>query len=74
PYATVGVRDPYTSSLSIPVFGTEDKFVGALTLSGPTARINASDKQALATLLTRSADRIARALGASQLKREAVYR
>jgi DNA-binding IclR family transcriptional regulator len=74
PYVTVGVRDPYTSSLSIPVFGTDDKFVGALTLSGPTARINASDKQALATHLTRSADRIARALGASQLKRDAVYR
>lgn len=74
PYATVGVRDPYTSSFSLPVFGADDKFVGALTLSGPTARISVSDKQMLATCLARSADKIARALGASQGKRKAVYR
>jgi DNA-binding IclR family transcriptional regulator len=74
PYATVGVRDRYTSSFSIPVFGGDDKFAGALTLSGPTARISVSDKHTLAACLTKSADKIARALGASQARRNTVYR
>jgi DNA-binding IclR family transcriptional regulator len=73
PYATVGVRDPYTASFSIPVFGAEDRFAGALTLSGPTARINASDKKALTQRLAAAADRISRALGASPERREAMY-
>ncbi|MGV3655675.1 MAG: IclR family transcriptional regulator [Noviherbaspirillum sp.] len=74
PYATVGVRDVYTSSFSMPVFGADDKFVGALTLSGPTARISVSDKDALEASIVLCADRIARALGASRRRREMAYR
>lgn len=73
PYATAGVRDAYTSSFSIPIFEAGDKFAGALTLSGPSARIAGADNKALKASLTKAGDKIARALGASQQKREAIY-
>jgi DNA-binding IclR family transcriptional regulator len=71
PYATSGKRDPYTSSFATPVFGAGDRFAGALALSGPTVRIQAADREWLSARLMASADRIARALGASTQKRRA---
>src|SRR5690606_41584456 len=45
PYFSSGVRDPYTSSWSVPVIGSEDQFVGALTIAGPTERLLKADRK-----------------------------
>ena len=73
PYATDGVRDAYTASFSVPVFGAGDRFEGALTLSGPSARVRAADQPMLKRMLLQCADRIARALGASEGVRSRIY-
>lgn len=48
-----GERDPETTAVSAPVFGADDEFVGALTISGPRARfdMDATVTLALKTLL-----------------------
>ena len=72
PVFTSGVRDPFTASLSIPVFATEDQFSGALTLSGLTERLKTS-RSKLAPQLLAQADVLSARLGASAACRKQVY-
>jgi DNA-binding IclR family transcriptional regulator len=65
PLFTSGVRDPYMASLATPVFGAGDQFLGALTLSGPSVRLEAIDKEKIGGLLLRHAFGLCRRLGAN---------
>ena len=73
PYFSSGIRDPYTSSWSLPIVGEEDRFVGALTLSGPTERLKNADAAFCAHTLLECATELAARLGASRAMRETMY-
>jgi DNA-binding IclR family transcriptional regulator len=66
PLFTSRERDEYTAALSVPVFGENDKFKAALTLSGPVTRMEtarADNRFDPAILL--AASTLSRKLGAS---------
>ena len=73
PYFSSGMRDPYTSSWSVPIFGEEDRFVGALTLAGPTERLRDADKAFCERSVLESASELSKRLGASLGLREKMY-
>ncbi len=64
PVQTSGVRDTFTASMCVPVFGQGDEFVGAMTLSGLSDRIQHKRAEFITALL-RQADGLSAALGAS---------
>ena len=74
PIFSCGARDPYTSSWSVPVIGQEDRFVGALTIAGPSARLNTVDAKAFEAMILERADDLSRRLGASSDMRAVLYR
>ena len=74
PISSCGARDPYTSSWSVPVIGQEDRFVGALTIAGPSARLKTVDAKAFEAMILARADDLSRRLGASSDMRAVLYR
>ena len=56
-------RQDFTASISIPVFGLDDKLVGALTLSGPVSRFDPFDCEAERACLARAAIGLSAQLG-----------
>ncbi|AOB38316.1 IclR family transcriptional regulator [Bordetella parapertussis] len=73
PFFSCGARDPYTSSWSVPVVGDDDRFVGALTVAGPSERLRTVDVPRFERLVLEHADDLARRLGASATIRAALY-
>lgn len=67
-----GARDPETAAASVPVFGATGEFVGALTISGPIARLAHSSMMfaAVATLLN-AGKKATQALGGTGAQFEA---
>jgi DNA-binding IclR family transcriptional regulator len=63
-FASSGVYDAVTASLSTAVFGHGRALVGAMTVSGPIERIRTADTQMLVALLAGAAHRLSLALGA----------
>ncbi|TVR07447.1 MAG: IclR family transcriptional regulator [Salinarimonadaceae bacterium] len=59
---SIGVFDPLTSSISAPVFGAGGRFVGALSISGPTQRFDVTKPGNLACV-AREARRLSVELG-----------
>jgi len=74
PIFSCGARDPYTSSWSVPVIGQEDRFVGALTIAGPSVRLKTVDAASFEALILERADELSRRLGASSDMRDVLYR
>ncbi|MGH1590204.1 IclR family transcriptional regulator [Methylobacterium phyllosphaerae] len=64
-YASAGIFDAQTASLSTAVFGLEGTLAGALTISGPIERLAKADLPALARILSREAHGLSRILGAA---------
>jgi len=66
PLFSSGARDIHTAAFATPIFGTSDKFMAALTLTGPASRLNAAREsgELVAALLKAAAD-LSRRLGAS---------
>ncbi|TGQ71067.1 MAG: IclR family transcriptional regulator [Mesorhizobium sp.] len=62
-YLSLGDRDPQTSGISAPVFGPGRILVGALTLAGPSARVDAAFLQRMKRPLLEAAARATRAFG-----------
>jgi DNA-binding IclR family transcriptional regulator len=60
--ATFGERDPYVASVSAPVFGPGDEFIGALTLAGILNRFEPQAPE-FAVIVRQAAASIARQLG-----------
>ncbi|WP_061128426.1 IclR family transcriptional regulator [Caballeronia catudaia] len=66
PLFTSGARDEHTAAFATPIFGASDKFMAALTLSGPASRLNAAHKTGeLISLQLDAAFDLSRKLGAS---------
>jgi DNA-binding IclR family transcriptional regulator len=63
-FASSGVYDAVTASLSTAVFGHDRALVGAMTVSGPIERIRQADARTLASVLAGAAHRLSLALGA----------
>lgn len=63
PYWSSGARTPLVSSISTPVFGEAAKLVGALTLSGPSARLTRERVKLVGQDLIKSAADLSRILG-----------
>ena len=66
PLFTSGARDIHTAAFATPVFGAGDKFMAALTLSGPASRLSVAHVtgQLIAPQIKAAAD-LSRRLGAS---------
>jgi len=73
PLFSCGMRDPYTSSWSVPVIGDDDRFAGALTIAGPSERLKTVDAARFEALILARADELARRLGASAGMRDTLY-
>ncbi|AZG15543.1 MULTISPECIES: IclR family transcriptional regulator [Cupriavidus] len=73
PWFTSGFRDIYTAAFATPLFGAGDKFMAALTLSGPASRLEAANRADIARVQLVAAARLSRRLGASALWCEKVY-
>jgi DNA-binding IclR family transcriptional regulator len=72
-YVSTGERDAETSGISAPVFGPGRALVGALTLAGPSSRVNRIFLEQMKRPLLEAAVRATRAFGenASELERAA---
>jgi DNA-binding IclR family transcriptional regulator len=73
PFFSCGVRDPYTSSWSVPVIGDEDRFVGAITIAGPSERLRNVDVPRFERAIIQAAADLSTGLGASGEIREIMY-
>ncbi len=63
PLYTNGVSDPHVAGMATPVFGPEDQFAGALTLSGPLTRLTPEAARLAAPILRDAATALTRSLG-----------
>ncbi len=63
--ALVGDRAPELADVSAPVFGQSDQLVGALTITGPSSRLDLARAVKLAPWLRKRAALLSRSLGAS---------
>lgn len=63
PIYTAGVTDPHTSSLSMPIFGSSGSLAGALTVSGPIARLTTKRAHAIMDTVRTAGANLTRALG-----------
>jgi DNA-binding IclR family transcriptional regulator len=61
--ASFGERDPETAAVACPVFGADQKFLGALSVSGPRYRIEAMGVQSIIPVLFRHARNLCRVFG-----------
>jgi len=61
--ASYGERDPETAAVACPVFGVDQKFVGALSISGPRYRIEALGVKRVLPVLFKHAHALTRTLG-----------
>jgi len=61
--ASVGERDPETAAVACPAFGVGQKFMGALSVSGPKYRIEALGIEQILPVLFRNASELTRVLG-----------
>jgi DNA-binding IclR family transcriptional regulator len=61
--ASFGERDPETAAVACPVFGVDQKFVGALSVSGPRYRIEESGVKRILPVLFKHARELTRILG-----------
>jgi DNA-binding IclR family transcriptional regulator len=61
--ASFGERDPETAAVACPVFGLEQKFIGALSVSGPRYRIEALGVKRILPVLFKHARDLTRILG-----------
>lgn len=73
PFFSSGIRDPFSASWSIPIFGEDDQFVAALTLAGLAERIRAKDAQRTSALLRDAAFTLSARLGACRDTLMSVY-
>ncbi|MBV9078581.1 MAG: IclR family transcriptional regulator [Methylobacteriaceae bacterium] len=64
PLFTSGATDPHVAALAMPVFGTEQRLVGALAISGPSSRLTADQARRLGPVLQEAAERLSSELGA----------
>lgn len=65
PLHTSGATDPHTAAMAMPVFGADDRLVGALALSGPVARLTVERVAEIAPVLVQTAGDLSRSLGCS---------
>ncbi|KND58590.1 Transcriptional regulator, IclR family [Candidatus Burkholderia verschuerenii] len=66
PLFTAGARDVHTAAFATPIFGAGDKFMAALSLSGPASRLSAAHSSgALDRAQLDAAADLSRRLGAS---------
>ncbi|ONG57042.1 transcriptional regulator [Pseudoroseomonas deserti] len=63
PLYTSGAHDPHAAGMAAPVFGAEDVFVGALTLSGPVTRFTREAAAVAGPVLLEMARGLSRGLG-----------
>jgi DNA-binding IclR family transcriptional regulator len=62
---SLGERDPEVSSISVPVFAVNWKILGALCISGPSARLSGSILQGFAPAAVEAAKRLSYAIAGS---------
>lgn len=61
--ASYGERDPETAAIACPVFGVDQKFIGALSVSGPRYRIEELGTKRVLPVLFKHAHALTRTLG-----------
>lgn len=61
-YISIGEREPEIASVSAPVFGTNWRLLGALSVSGPAGRLSQAKLRAYAKLVNQKASQLSYAL------------
>jgi len=61
---SIGEKQPDAAGIAAPVFGTENKLVGALIVSGPRSRFDKAKVKELSSILIKQAARLSMSLGA----------
>ncbi len=61
--ASYGERDPETAAIAVPVFGSQNRLVGALNVSGPRYRIEALGEQRVVPVIFQHAQALTRMFG-----------
>ncbi|GEN01089.1 transcriptional regulator [Methylobacterium radiotolerans] len=64
PLYSSGITDPHVASIAMPVFGTEQRLIGAIALSGPASRLTAERAETLKPRLREAGERLSSELGA----------
>jgi DNA-binding IclR family transcriptional regulator len=65
-YMSRGERDPDTSAVSVPVFGINNRFVGALGVTGLSTRFDDQTSQRVLGILLDATAGLGRSLGATR--------
>ncbi|MXP49075.1 IclR family transcriptional regulator [Pantoea sp. Eser] len=74
PVYTSGVRDPHIAAFALPVFGSDEKMVAALALTGPTSRLTpARREEGIGKYMKESAIRLSVKMGAKKSYCESFY-
>ena len=74
PLYTAGVRDPHIAGFALPVFGSGEKLVAALALTGPTSRLTpARREEGVGKSMRESAMKLSIRLGAKKAWCEQFY-
>jgi DNA-binding IclR family transcriptional regulator len=63
PMYTAGANDPHVAGMAMPVFGPDDAFAGALSITGPITRFTREAAASAASTLRDAARELTRALG-----------
>lgn len=61
---SIGQRDPETAAVAAPVFGRGGRLLGAIGVSGPVLRLNATEAERIAPMVLEEARALSRRLGA----------
>lgn len=69
PLYTSGATDPHTAAVAMPVFGADDRQVGALALSAPVARLTSERFADIGPILAEMAAELSRSLGCTDFER-----
>jgi DNA-binding IclR family transcriptional regulator len=64
PLYSSGITDPHVASIAMPVFGTEQRLIGALALSGPSSRLTREQAETFKPRLREAGERLSSELGA----------
>ncbi|HEX2727279.1 MAG TPA: IclR family transcriptional regulator [Beijerinckiaceae bacterium] len=71
PLFTSGVTDPHAAALAMPVFGSGDALVGAISISGPVSRLTAARADEVKGVLLEAAHKLTTACGGTPTSRAA---
>ncbi|WP_207936332.1 helix-turn-helix domain-containing protein [Pseudomonas sp. 51_B] len=63
PFYSKGATDPHAASMALPIYGAQQKLMGALVISGPASRLTEDYAESLRAMFFEAANDLMRSLG-----------